>query len=203
LTKLNYGKTSGVLLFVGSAQFIIGLTVAEALYPAYSVSQNYISDLGATCRATCQVVQPTATIFNSSVFLLGVFGILCAVCIWQGFRGRILSVFIGLTSFGAMGVGLFPETAGLIHHIVSLITFLFAGLSAIASFRMQRTPLNYFSVLLGAMTLVSLTLYISNVFLGLGQGGMERMIVYPALIWAAGFGASLFASSSGSSAKVH
>jgi hypothetical membrane protein len=202
--KLNYGKTSGALLFAGSAQFIIALTVAEALYPNYSVSQNYISDLGATCRATCQVVQPTATIFNSSVFLLGVLGILGAFSIWLGFRNRILSVFIGLASFGAMGVGLFPETAGPIHQVVSLITFVFAGLSAIASYRLQRIPLSYFSILLGAMTLVSLTLYVSNVFLGLGQGGMERMIVYPALIWAVGFSAYLVASSTGSNATgVH
>ena len=186
-------------MFAGSAQFFIALTVAEALYPAYSVSQNYISDLGATCRATCQVVQPTATIFNSSIFLLGVFGIFAALCMWRGFRNRILSIFIGLTSFGAMGVGFFPETAGPIHHIVSLITFVFAGLSAIASYKMQKAPLSYLSVLLGVMTLLSLTLYISNIFLGLGPGGMERMIVYPALIWTAGFGAYLFASSAPSS----
>ncbi len=68
--KLNYGKISGALLFVGSAQFVIALTVAEALYPAYSISQNYISDLGATCRATCQVVQPTATYVLSTRRLL-------------------------------------------------------------------------------------------------------------------------------------
>jgi len=196
--KLSYGKTSGALIFVGAAQLTVAITVAEAFYPTYSVSQNYISDLGATCRATCQVVQPAAMIFNSSVFLLGVFGILGALSLWRGFRNRILSIFLALASFGAMGVGLFPETAGPIHHIFSLITFVFAGLSAIASYRTERAPLSYFSIMLGAMTLVSLILYISNVFLGLGPGGMERMIVYPALIWAMSFGAQLTAFSSSS-----
>jgi hypothetical membrane protein len=167
----------------------------------YSVSQNYVSDLGATCRATCQVVQPTATIFNSSVFLLGAFGVLGAFSIWRGLRTQILSVFLGLTGLGAMGVGLFPETTGPIHHLASLITFLFGGLSAVLSYRMQRTPQSYFSVVLGAMTLISLILYISKLYLGLGPGGMERMIVYPALIWAVGFGAHLTASSTGSNAK--
>jgi len=31
----------------------------------------------------------------------------------------------------------------------------------------------------------------SSFFLGLGPGGMERMIVYPALMWLAGFGGHL------------
>jgi hypothetical membrane protein len=100
-----------------------------------------------------------------------------------------------MTGLGATGVGVFPETAGVIHQIVSLITFVFAGLSAIASYRLQRPPLSYFSILLGVMTLLALGLFVSNVFLGLGPGGMERMIVYPALIWAVGLGASLMASS--------
>jgi hypothetical membrane protein len=100
-----------------------------------------------------------------------------------------------MTGLGAAGVGVFPETAGVIHQIVSLITFVFAGLSAIASYRVQKAPSSYFSILLGVMTLVALALYVSNVFLGLGPGGMERMIVYPALIWAVGFSASLTASS--------
>ena len=85
----------------------------------------------------------------------------------------------------------FPESTGVVHHIVSLIVFLFAGLSAIASYKFQRAPSSYFSVLLGVTTLAALALYISNVFLGLGPGGMERMIVYPVLIWGAGFGSLL------------
>jgi len=31
----------------------------------------------------------------------------------------------------------------------------------------------------------------SSFYLGLGPGGMERMIVYPALMWLAGFGGHL------------
>jgi hypothetical protein len=49
LMKYAHSKVAGALIFVGSAQFIVALTVAEALYPGYSISQNYISDLGATC----------------------------------------------------------------------------------------------------------------------------------------------------------
>jgi hypothetical protein len=43
--------------------------------------------------------------------------------------------------------------------------------------------MNVISILLGITTLVALALYIEGKYLGLGPGGMERMIVYPALLW--------------------
>ncbi|MGB9659567.1 MAG: DUF998 domain-containing protein [Nitrososphaerales archaeon] len=55
-------KVAGALLFVGTVQFILGLVVAEVLFPNYNVSKNFISDLG---------VGPTSLIFNSSVILFG------------------------------------------------------------------------------------------------------------------------------------
>ena len=64
-------KTAGAILFAGALQFVIGFNFAEDLYPGYSVSMNYISDLGATCDGTCNIVQPSSTIFNSSVTILG------------------------------------------------------------------------------------------------------------------------------------
>jgi len=194
--KYADSKLAGALIFVASAQFIVALVVAEAFYPGYSVAQNYISDLGATCRATCTVVQPTATIFNSSVTLLGLLVLVSSYFIQRGFRSRVFTFFVVMTGIGATGVGVFPETAGVIHDIVSLITFVFAGLSAVASYRLQKAPSSYFFVLLGLITLLALALYVSDIFLGLGPGGMERMIVYPALIWAVGFSACLMTSSS-------
>lgn len=186
-------KIAGSLLFVGAAQFMMGMLVAEALYPGYSVSQNYISDLGATCNGSCTIVQPSSTIFNLSVIGLGVLGIVGAYFIWSGFRSVSVSSLFAVAAIGAMGVGLFPETTGIYHSVFSLITFLFAGASAIASSRLQRAPLSYFSVLLGGLTFVALALFMSRNYLGLGPGGMERMIVYPVLIWLLGFGGLLIA----------
>ncbi len=184
--KYDNRKVAGALLFVGSVQFLLGLVMAEALYPGYSVSENYISDLG---------VGTTALIFNSSVFLLGVTAVAGAYFIQRAFGSRILSVLLTLTGVGAMGVGLFPETAGAIHGVTSLITFVFGGLSAIMSYKLQKPPLSYSSVLLGALSLVALALFGSSAYLGLGKGGMERMIAYPALLWAVGFGSHLMGHS--------
>lgn len=197
---MGYSKTrmAGALLFIGIVQFMFGMLLAELLYPNYSVSLNYISDLGATCRDTCVIVQPSSVIFNTSVSLLGLLLLATAYYLWKASTSTVLTILVTLTGVGALGVGFFPETAGFIHHIFSLITFLFAGLSALAAYKLEKRPLSYMSVLMGLVTLAALALYVSHVYLGLGNGGMERMIVYPVLLWAVGFGGHLMASDSSS-----
>jgi hypothetical membrane protein len=85
----------------------------------------------------------------------------------------------------------FTEHYGDIHTVVSLIAFLFGGLSAIASYRQLKLPFSVIAGILGLMCLGALILFMSGVYIGLGEGGMERMIVYPLLVWGAGFGGHL------------
>ena len=184
--ELDDTKVAGTLLFLGAVQFLIVLVVAEALYPNYSVSLNYISDLG---------VGSTALIFNSSVFLLGLLVVAGAYFIREAFKSSFLFIALILTGIGAMMVGLFPETAGVMHTIASLITFLFGGLAAIVSYRVEKPPFSYLSVVLGALGLVGLGLFASGNYLSLGVGGMERMIAHPVLLWAVGFGGHLVSHS--------
>jgi hypothetical membrane protein len=185
------GRIAGVLFLVASAQFILGLVVAEALYSGYSVADNYISDLG---------VGPSSMVFNSSAFLFGLLSIIGAYFLPRTVDFRSLTVLLILMAIGAMGVGIFTSAfSTTIHGVVSLMAFGFGGLSAIVSFRVSKLPLSAISVILGAMTLGALALFAtglvttgsltsneppaSEFFLGIGPGGMERMIVYPALIW--------------------
>ncbi len=188
--KYQNRRIAGSLLFVGGVLCVLGIIVAEALYPGYSTSENYISDLG---------VGPSSLIFNSSVFLLGVLTVGGAYFIQRAFDFRLFSIFAAITGIGAMGVGLFTEDAGVVHAVFSFITFLFAGLSAIMSYKLQKPPFSHFSVILGVVVLLALVLFASGTFLGLGKGGMERMIAYPALLWAIGFGGHLISYSSDSS----
>jgi hypothetical membrane protein len=188
-------RLAGALLFAGAAQFVPGMTIAEALYPGYSVSAQPISDLGATCMTvsgvrTCTLHQPSATIFDASVLILGLLALLGASFVFRA-GNRALGVTLMLGGVGAMGVGVFSETTGALHLAFAFVAFLFAGISAVLSYKSARPPLSYFSLVLGAVTLLALALYASSTYLGLGQGGMERMIVYPALIWIAGYGAYL------------
>jgi hypothetical membrane protein len=191
--KFSDGRVAGLLIFVASSQFVLGLVVAEALYPGYSTSANYISDLG---------VGPSAIYFNSSVFLMGLLMIIGTYFLQRAFDYTMLTIMLALSAIGAMGVGVFTEDFGTIHMIVSLIAFLFGGLSAIFSaicshvheFKLLKTSFSIVAVILGVMSLGALALFGGKVYLGLGVGGMERMIVYPLLVWGAGFGGYLIAS---------
>ena len=125
----------------------------------------------------CVIYQPTSSIFNSSVFLLGVLLVISAYLLWRPRKMKVFSILILLTGIGAMGVGVFPETNPVAHEITSDVAFLFAGLSAIWGYRLTRSPISYFSVILGVINLVAIVLFTANVLFGLGVGGMERMVV--------------------------
>jgi hypothetical membrane protein len=182
--KYSRGKVAGALFFIAASQFVLGVIVAEALYPNYSIFGNHISDLG---------VGPSSMIFNSSVFLLGLLLMIGAYFLQCAFNFKALTAFLVLTAIGAMGVGVFTENSGTVHLVVSLVAFLFGGLSAIFSFKLLKIPFSLLAVILGLMTLGSLVLYAGKIYLGLGLGGMERMVVYPILMWGAGFGGYLIA----------
>jgi len=109
----------------------------------------------------------------------------------RAYHWKPATIMIALAGVGALGVGLFPETTGIWHSIFSLIVFLFAGLAALVTARLQKKPMLYFSIILGLATLIALVLYIGGDYLGLGPGGMERMVVYPVLLWSIGFGGHL------------
>jgi hypothetical membrane protein len=191
-------KVAGMLFFIAATQFVLGFTIAEALYPGYSVSDNYISDLG---------IGSSSIIFNSSVILLGLLLLIGTYFLRHISDFKTVNMLLLLMAIGAMGVGVFTKDFTTVHGAVSSIAFLFAGLSAIASSKVLKKPLSLISIILGAMTLGALVLfssglitsgsltssiaYNSNFYLGLGPGGMERMIVYPALMWLAGFGGHL------------
>lgn len=189
---ISNGKVAGTLFFIAATQFVFGVFVSEALYPGYSISDNYISDLG---------VGPSALIFNSSVFLMGVLIIIGVYFLQRAFRFELLTVLLVLTAVGCMGVGVFTEDFGVLHLIVSMIAFLFGGLSAIFSvlcsyvhrFPLVKMPFSVINVVLGLMALGALGLFAGKIYLGLGAGGMERMILYPILMWGAGFGGYLIA----------
>jgi len=180
-----YSRVSGSLLFLGGSQFIIFMVVAEALHPGYSVSGNFISDLG---------VGPAAPIFNTSIIVLGLTVIVSSYLIFKAFKSTLVTILLTLSGLGAVGVGVFPETAGLIHSIMATVAFFFGSLSAIIAYRIEGTPMKYLSVMMGIASLVALIFFGLGLYFGLGQGGMERMVAYPALVWLTAFGGYLTSS---------
>jgi hypothetical membrane protein len=179
-----YRKVAGSLILVGATQFIVGIFVAEALYSGYSTANNYISDLG---------VGPSALVFNASVFLFGLLAVVGAYFILRAYGRRIMPILFFLSGIGAMGVGAFTEDTGMMHGIAAIMAFLFGSFSAIAAYKIVKSPLNYLSAIMGLVALGALALFDTGNYLGLGKGGMERMIVYPILLWVVAFGGHLTA----------
>jgi hypothetical membrane protein len=188
------GKVAGAIIFVAVAQFVLGVIVSEALYSGYSISENYLSDLG---------VGSSSVIFNSSVFLLGLLLIVGAYFLHRAFGFTLLTVTFVLTAIGSMGVGIFTLDAGIMHSVAALFFFLFSGLSAIFAvvcsyvhgFKLMKMPFSAIAVILGLTELGGFVLLVGGIYFGLGAGGMQRMVLYPVLMWLAGFGGYLMAHS--------
>lgn len=187
-------KVAGMIFFIAATQFVLGLSISEALYPGYSLSANYISDLG---------IGPSALIFNSSVFLLGLLLLIGTYFLRDLSNFKTVNILLLLMAVGAMGIGVFTKNYRTAHGGVATMAFFFAGLSAISSFKLLKKPLSLISIVLGMMTLGALALfssgmitsgsltsdiaYNSDLYMGLGPGGMEHMIIYPVGLWLAGF----------------
>ncbi len=183
-------RPGAILLIFGAVQFIVGMIVVQSRYPGYSLTQNYISDLGGANS-------PWALGFDASVILLGLCAIFGALLIWSAFPERpsrgVGLTFLLIAGIGAVGVGVFPETTpvlnGGMHVIVSAVAFVGAGIGlTILSFAMAPGPhwraSRPFTLALGVLTLAATVLFETNLYLGLGPGGMERLIVAPILLWA-------------------
>jgi hypothetical membrane protein len=188
---------AGTLLFVGGVQFALCLILSETVYPGYNVSVNVISDLGVWSK-------PSAIIFDPSTIIFGLTILAASFLIQKEFKMPWLSIMLALAGLGAMGVGLFPENilkfAGhaVIHDASAITAFFFGGVAAISAYRITKSPFKYFSVILGAVALLSMVLFAVTAqfdYLGIGIGGMERMIVYPTLVWTIGLGGYLMQTS--------
>ncbi len=187
-------KRAGIIIFIGVGQFAFCMVLAEIYYPGYDVSVQTISDLGATCKdGVCRFVQPSSDIFNASAVLLGIMLFFAAYYLRKGSGSRSLPLFEGLAGVGLIGVGTFNESYGVAHVFFSAFTFFSIGIQALLVFKVAKPPFSYFSTVAGVISLVAIVLYGTGTYLGLGQGGMERMIVYPVIIGGLAFGGYLMA----------
>ncbi|MCI4373774.1 MAG: DUF998 domain-containing protein [Thermoplasmata archaeon] len=198
-------RHGAILLMVASVQFLIANIVTQIGYgpPSYSLSGNFISDLGAV---HCGVFggsgsyvghyacSPWHDVFNASAVVMGLLLILAVPLILTAFparRSRTIGLgLFALAGFGAIGVGLAPEDVNItVHSLSATIAFAFGALSLLVlGFAMLRDTrwdgFRAFTLLCGLVGLVALILFLEKAYLGLGVGGMERLIVAPILLWA-------------------
>lgn len=180
-------RSPGLLLFIGGLEALFLIHLAEFLYPGYSVSEDYISELG---------VGPTGPRIVFTIALVA-FGLLVLMAAWQlreKDRASKLWLLLMVSAIGAIGVGVFDmDNFNALHGLSALLAFLFGNLAAVYSSKMARPPASHLFVVLGVLGLASLALLGGEVDLGLGLGGIERMVFYPAMFWLISFGTYLMA----------
>jgi hypothetical membrane protein len=189
-------RLGGGLLFLAGATILMGIITAEALYPGtFATGANEISDLGGTRPPNSVILQPSATIFDGSMMLIGILVLGGSWFVHRAFGRRSVAIPIATLGVGALGVGLFPGYTGTPHAIFAMVTFVSGGIAALSAARLTSGPFRYLSLILGATSLVTLGMYMllgdASPMAGLGIGGVERWIVYPIVLWITAFGGYL------------
>jgi hypothetical membrane protein len=127
---------------------------------------------------------------NVSFVVLGLAMMTGSALVYHAFTSR-RAVAIGFGAFGLGGlgavvVGVYPEnTVPAFHGLGSTLPFLIgnAGVVVLGLSLDTSRWLRVFTLVTGCTALVALAFYASNHFLGLGEGGMERVVAYPQTIW--------------------
>ena len=186
---------SGFFFLIGGIQWFLGMLAAESWYDGYSSRIDYVSDLG---------TGPTALIYNTSVFLLGVFVVAGTFFLYKSTERKLLPILLFICGIGCMGVGVFPANLQPMHSVATLLAILFGSFAAIASYTYQAKPMSIIGTVLGLMALILAMVFIpylglpfgsTETFLGMAKGSMERWAINPILAWIIAFGGYLMGTS--------
>ena len=199
----SYPNLGPILYVAGLQYFAVQLIVALRWSPAYSISRDTISDLGNTACGTWNgryVCSPLHDLMNWSFIALGATMMAGSVLIFRHFaKGRMAAAgFAAMTAsgFGVVLVGFFPENSvPVLHGLGTAIPFVLGNVALFAlGLSIEMTALmRAYSLLSGAVALLGLAAYASNHYLGLGEGGIERVVAYPQTICLAVIGCYLIA----------
>jgi len=192
-------KIAGVLLWIAGAAILLGFITAEALYPGiYTTHTNTVSHLGASEPPNSVVLQPSAAIFDITMLVTGAMILAGAWFAYRALRRKAVLIPTALLGVGTLGVGVFPLTHPAPHTLFAFTAFLAGGIAIVLSSRVTTAPFRYLWTALGAIalgaTVLALDAFRSWAPMGeLGEGGLERWIVYPIVLWLVAFGSYLMA----------
>ncbi len=205
--RSNIGKgrmtAAGAVWFSAVQFFITQIAAQRAWTTEYSLSANFISDLGNTTCGPYQglyVCSPWHVLMNISFSLQGVIilsGAILARPLMRSWRtGPVVFSLFVLTAFGMIGVGAFPENVYNDAHVIAAGIQFVTGNTALiiiglsGKYNLGRVWYAL-SIVLGVTGLISTALFASGYGLGLGVGGMERVAAYTFPIWLMGAGGVL------------
>jgi hypothetical membrane protein len=193
-------KIAGVLLSLAGAAILMGFITAEALYPgAYTTHTNTVSHLGAFEPPNSVVLQPSAAIFDVTMLVTGAMILAGAWFAYRALRRKAVLIPTALLGVGTVGVGIFPLTHPTPHTLFAFTAFLAGGIAVVLSSRLTAAPFRYLWTVLGTIALAATVLAVDAFrtwwpIAELGEGGLERWIVYPVVLWLVAFGSYLMAA---------
>ena len=190
----------GARVWILAVQFFVAQVVVQlAWVTPFSLTQNFISDLGnTTCGpypldSNMHVCSPWHAWMNLSFVLLGLIILVGAALARTAFPPGLFRAagltLLALAGVGTIAVGLFPEDVNIMYHRLGAAAhFVLGNLSMVAlgiSLRQarRRQALAVYSIVSGVVGLLATALFISDHYLGMGIGGMERLAAYPLPIW--------------------
>jgi hypothetical membrane protein len=190
----DYYKMAGIILLIGCLQFLLVVNLAETQYPGYNTVINTLGDLGGTAA-----VAPWAAIYNISTILMGILFLVAVYLILKSGGCRLFSSCLAIFALCVVGKAIFPASTGGIHMLFALLAFIFGSLAVLFSYRLGlNIPMIIVSMVMG---LISLLTIVSQLFLGfgttnplvayLGVGGIERLVIYPVLLYITALGGYL------------
>jgi hypothetical membrane protein len=201
----------GAVVWIFAVQFFVLQALVQSSWTTpFSLRENFISDLGNTecgpypAGSDSYVCSPWHAAMNASFIVQGLIIVTGGALLFRGFppgRSRTLGFALLATAGpGLILVGVYPENVNLPPHKLGAgLQFVLGNLGiallGIVLARAGRRPvLGAFSVLCGVVGVLATWLLVTDRFLGLGIGGMERFAAYPLPIWLIVMGIAFFGS---------
>ncbi|MDE1854075.1 MAG: DUF998 domain-containing protein [Thaumarchaeota archaeon] len=207
----DHGK-SNIFLGASGIAILVGILVAQSVFPGYDASKSAISDLGSPIElvyhgtpGVLTLEQPASAILIGSLLLFSILLLMAArslrLVVHRKWFGRFLMLygigalllvlsyvpyyeFSGQLIQGTFTADPLPLKIGaLLHLLGAAFLFLFGASFTLSSRSLLKRPANTAALLVGTLILVAFALNLAGLDLGLGAGGMERLSSYPLFAW--------------------
>ncbi|WP_406503393.1 DUF998 domain-containing protein [Streptomyces sp. NBC_00212] len=189
----------------GVVQFFVihGITESAWMRP-YSWARNNISDLGNVHCAVQRepepryICSPEHDLMNVSFIALGtllVVGVALTGPMWRrGASATVARLLLAGAGLGFVLAGLAPADVHENQHVLGALLIMGTGniglvLAGAGLSNAVPALLRWAAGLLGITAITAFGLFSSHHYLGLGMGGMERVAVFPLLMWTLAAGA--------------
>ena len=192
-----------LLLVTGPIFFLLeGITASSWVHPTYSYLSNWVSDLGVP-TGLHTISSPLYGLMNLNFILFGLLFLIDYYLLshFLDQKLRRIGVFLALfMTFGTFLVSAFPgyPWQGQIFHLLgALLVFIFAASTMIVTGRTLRKnekqkTYGIVSILMGLITLTSLVLTLSGMYPASISGAVERLGLYPIVLWPSFMGTFLY-----------